>query len=117
MIVPGKDNKCKPSLKEIAKRSLTLAKRSIPVAIPSVVYLSGGLTPERSTRYLDAINELGPHPWELNFSFGRALQQPVLKVWAGKDENLEKAQKEFLKRTRLNSMALLGKYKKEMENE
>jgi fructose-bisphosphate aldolase class I len=87
------------------------------VAIPSVVFLSGGLSPEDSTKYLDVINEHGPHPWELNFSFGRALQQPVLKAWSGKDENIQEAQKAFLKRAKLNSLALRGEYTMEMEGE
>ncbi|MGC9352082.1 MAG: class I fructose-bisphosphate aldolase, partial [Sulfurovum sp.] len=117
MIVPGKDNPHKLSPKEIAEHTVRVMKESVSVAVPSVVYLSGGLTPTQSTLYLDAINELGPHPWELNFSFGRALQEPVLDAWQGKDENIESAQRVFLKRARLNSLALKGEYKKEMEDE
>jgi fructose-bisphosphate aldolase class I len=117
MIVPGKDNSEKLTPKEIAEHTVRVMKESVSVAVPSVVYLSGGLSPVQSTEYLDAINELGPHPWELNFSFGRALQEPVLEMWQGKDENIEVAQKEFLKRARLNSLALRGEYKREMENE
>lgn len=116
MVVPGKDNSQKADIKKIAEMTVSTMKKAISVAIPSIVFLSGGLSPEDSTAYLDAINELGPHPWELNFSFGRALQEPVLEAWQGKDENIPIAQKEFLKRAKLNSLALRGEYKKEMES-
>ncbi|MBN1168587.1 fructose-bisphosphate aldolase class I [Candidatus Woesebacteria bacterium] len=117
MIVPGRDNPNKLSPKEIAEHTVRVMKDSVSVAVPSVVYLSGGLSPVQSTEYLDAINKLGPHPWELNFSFGRALQEPVLEAWQGKDENIEIAQREFIKRAKLNSLALKGEYRSEMENE
>lgn len=117
MIVSGKDNPNKNTPEEIAEHTVRVLKESVPIAVPSVVFLSGGLSPTQSTEYLSAINKLGPHPWELNFSFGRALQEPVLEAWKGKDENVEVAQRAFLKRARLNSLALRGEYRKEMENE
>lgn len=117
MIHPGKDSGKRENNKAIAEFTERVMKRVVSVAVPSVVFLSGGMTPAESTQHLEAINELGPHPWKLNFSFGRALQQTVLKAWGGKDENIRAAQKELLKRAKLNSLALRGEYKKEMENE
>lgn len=117
LIVSGKDNPNKLSSEKIAEHTVRVMKEAVSVAIPSIVFLSGGLTPEESTKYLDAVNKLGPHPWEFNFSFGRALQEPVLAAWQGKDENIGAAQREFLKRARLNSLALRGEYNASMEDE
>jgi fructose-bisphosphate aldolase class I len=113
---PGKDFKPKPKDQEVAKATLKVLKEVVPPEVPGIVFLSGGDSPEDSTRHLDAMNELDNVPWELSFSFGRALQQPVLKIWAGKEENIKKAQTVFYKRARLNSLARTGDYKKEMEN-
>jgi fructose-bisphosphate aldolase, class I len=116
LIVPGKDSGKKLSPTEIGEYTVRVMKEAVSVAVPSVVFLSGGLSPIKSTQYLDAVNKLGPHPWELNFSFGRALQEPVLAAWRGKDENVEAAQREFLKRAKLNSLALKGEYDTSMED-
>lgn len=116
MIVSGKENPKQREPEEIAEWTVRVMKEAVSVAVPSVVFLSGGLSPVESTQFLDKVNELGPHPWELNFSFGRALQEPVLEAWQGKDENVEEAQKAFIKRARLNSLALRGEYESSMED-
>jgi fructose-bisphosphate aldolase class I len=115
MVIQGKDNPQKATSKEIAENTLKCFKEAIPTEVPGVVFLSGGQEPEESTENLDAINKVGGVPWELSFSFGRALQAPVLEAWAGNNDNREAAQKAFYKRARLNSAARFGKYKKEME--
>ncbi|HVM45253.1 MAG TPA: class I fructose-bisphosphate aldolase, partial [Candidatus Thermoplasmatota archaeon] len=91
-------------------------RRNVPASVPGIVFLSGGLSDEDATEFLHAMNVAkGPKPWALSFSYGRALQAAPLKVWAGKAENKEKAQREFLKRAKLNGAASLGKYSREME--
>ncbi len=85
-------------------------------AVGGIVFLSGGQSPEEATGNLDALNRAGPQPWQLGFSFGRALQEPVLAAWRGKAENVEKAEKAFFNRARLNSIARWGKYIADMES-
>jgi fructose-bisphosphate aldolase class I len=82
----------------------------LPDNLPGVVFLSGGDSPEDSTSHLDALNEINSAPWQLSFSFGRALLNPALDAWQGKKENEEKAQKAFYERARLNSLARTGEY-------
>jgi len=88
----------------------------VPAAVPSINFLSGGLSPEQATANLNAINAGFPlEPWLLSFSYGRALQQPVLQAWQGKAENVPLAQQALLKRARLNGAAVRGEYSPEME--
>jgi fructose-bisphosphate aldolase class I len=89
----------------------------VPAAVPGIVFLSGGQSDEAATAHLNAMNALGPHPWELSFSYGRALQAPALKAWAGEAANADQAQKAFHFRARLNSAARFGSYSEEMEKE
>ena len=92
--------------------------RTAPAALPSINFLSGGMSPETATANLNAMNANFPDaPWSLSFSFGRALQQPVLQLWLGKPENIEPAQQALLKRARLNSAAQKGQYVASMELE
>lgn len=107
---PGLDSSEKPESREIAKATVEVFKEVLPDDLPGVVFLSGGDSPEDSTSHLDALNEVEHEPWKLSFSFGRALQEPVLKVWAGKSENVEHAQQVFYERAQLNSLATTGKY-------
>jgi len=107
---PGFDNPDKPEKKDIAKYTLKVFKEVLPDNLPGIVFLSGGDTPVDSTSHLDALNELDEAPWQLSFSFGRALQEPALKAWAGKNENILTAQKLFYERARLNSLARTGDY-------
>ena len=115
MVLPGKDCRTAPP-EEIAEATLSVFRRTIPAAVPSINFLSGGQSPEEATANLNAINQLGG-PWQLSISYGRALQQPVLQAWQGKAENIEAAQAALLKRARLNSLARQGQYTTAMESE
>ncbi len=86
--------------------TVTALRRTVPAAVPGIVFLSGGQSEEESTLNLNAINRVpGPKPWALSFSFGRALQQSVLKAWKGSKDNEKEAQNEFLKRARVWSIS------------
>lgn len=118
MIVPGKDNQHKAGPYEIAEKTLAQLRRSVPAAMPGINFLSGGQTAQEATLNLSAINALaGNAPWELSFSYGRALQQPVLQAWQGKAENVDAAQSALYKRAKLNGLARYGNYTVEMENQ
>ncbi|KAG6555180.1 hypothetical protein Mapa_003219 [Marchantia paleacea] len=111
MVTPGSDAK-KVTPEVIAKYTVQALQRTVPPAVPGIVFLSGGQSEEEATLNLNAMNQLDTKkPWTLSFSFGRALQQSVLKTWAGKAENIEAAQKAFHKRCKANSEAVLGTYK------
>lgn len=111
MVTPGSDSP-KVSPEVIAEYTVKALQRTVPAAVPAVVFLSGGQSEEEATLNLNAMNKFkGKKPWALSFSFGRALQQSTLKAWAGKDENIKKAQDAFISRCRANSHATLGAYK------
>jgi fructose-bisphosphate aldolase, class I len=117
MVLPGKDNR-RASPEEVAEATLRVLRRTVPTAMPSINFLSGGMGPEESTINLNAINQQAPDAlWNLSISFGRALQQPALQAWQGKTENLPAAQQALLKRAHLNHLAMLGKYEAVMEND
>ncbi|MGV8898798.1 MAG: class I fructose-bisphosphate aldolase [Burkholderiaceae bacterium] len=117
MVVAGKEQP-EVSPETVAERTLQVLRRTVPAAVPSINFLSGGLSPEQATANLNALNQCsGPSPWQLSFSYGRALQQPVLLAWGGKQENVEASQRVLLKRARLNSLAMHGGYTPEMEKE
>ncbi|XVF70945.1 hypothetical protein PTKIN_Ptkin11bG0203000 [Pterospermum kingtungense] len=110
MVTPGSDGP-KVSPQVIAEYTVVALRRTVPPAVPGIVFLSGGQSEEEATVNLDAMNKLDVlKPWTLSFSFGRALQQSTLKTWAGKKENVAKAQQAFLLRCKANSDATLGKY-------
>ena len=115
MVVKGKENLSKSSSKEIAEATIRCFSEVIPRELPGVVFLSGGQSPQEATENLNEMNKIGFFT-ELSFSFGRALQEPVLKTWQGRSENVADAQREFLKRAKLNSLARYGKYSIELEN-
>ncbi len=118
MVLPGKAHSKRASAEEIAEATIRVLRRCVPAAVPSINFLSGGMTPEESTANLNAMNAEFPHePWLLSFSYGRALQQPVLQAWQGKTENIAIAQQALLKRARLNGAAQLGEYETRMESE
>ncbi|XP_073948099.1 fructose-bisphosphate aldolase-like isoform X1 [Choristoneura fumiferana] len=111
MVSPGQGYKKKATPEEVAKASVTALLRGVPAAVPGIVFLSGGQSEEEATLNLNAINRVQmKKPWALTFSYGRALQASVWKTWAGKDENVAKAQAELLKRTKANGLACQGKY-------
>jgi fructose-bisphosphate aldolase class I len=115
MVLSGYECKTQASDDEIARRSIDTYLHSVPAAVPGIVFLSGGQTDEQATARLDAMNKLGPHPWELSFSYGRALQAPAIKAWKGEVENVNAAKAAFLHRARLNGAARSGSYTPEME--
>ena len=116
MVLPGKEHSVRASAEQIAAATMEVFRRTVPAAVPSINFLSGGMSPEESTENLNALNAGFPDaPWLLSFSYGRALQQPVLQSWQGKDGNVAVAQQSLLKRARLNGAAQLGKYQSNME--
>jgi fructose-bisphosphate aldolase class I len=115
MVIPGQDCTQKASLAEVAEATIRCLERSVPVAMPGIVFLSGGQSPELATAHLNAMNAIGDHPWELSFSYGRALQQPVLYAWKGKPNNILDAQDAFYHRATCNHAARYGNYSRIME--
>ena len=116
MVVPGKDHAPQATPAEVATYTIRTLRRTVPAAVPGVFFLSGGQTPAEATVNLDAINGLGAQPWQLSFSYGRALQDPALKAWMGQAANRQETQKALLKRARLNSAAREGKYAPSLED-
>ena len=115
MVLPGKECRL-ASPEEVAKETLKVFKRTVPAAVPSINFLSGGQSPEEATKNLNAINQMkGNAPWQLSISYGRALQQPALQAWDGKDENRDAMQLALLKRAQLNSLAHQGQYSADKE--
>jgi fructose-bisphosphate aldolase class I len=117
MIIAGKQCAQQATAKEVAEQTICCFRRSVPAAVPGIVFLSGGQSEAQATDNLNEMNKLGPHPWELSFSYGRALQDSALKAWAGNPANVAKAQKAFLHRSRMNGLARHGKYDGAMEKE
>ncbi|HWO43161.1 MAG TPA: class I fructose-bisphosphate aldolase [Candidatus Eisenbacteria bacterium] len=115
MVVSGKDNPRQAGVAEVAERTIRCLKRTVPAAVPGIAFLSGGQSAERATEHLNAMNAMGPHPWEISFSYARALQDPALKTWKGEAANVAAAQKVFYHRAKCNSAARSGQYSKEME--
>jgi fructose-bisphosphate aldolase, class I len=115
MVLSGKDCPQQASVQEVAEATLRCMKRVVPAAVPGLVFLSGGQTDLQATEHLNAMNRLDRVPWELSFSFGRALQAPVLKAWKGEPANVADAQRAFHHRASCNSKARFGKYTAEME--
>lgn len=115
MVIPGMKCTNQASAQQVAEASVRCLNRYVPAAVPGIVFLSGGQSAEDATDHLNAMNAMGPHPWELSFSYGRALQAPVLATWEGKESNAAAAQREFFKRCQLNGFAREGKYNRGME--
>ena len=117
MVLSGYDAQQRAGVHEVAEATLECFYRHVPAAVPGIVFLSGGQTDEDATAHLNAMNVLGPHPWQLSFSYGRALQAPALKAWQGKPENVEAAQRAYYHRAKMNGAARTGVYAPEMERE
>jgi len=117
MCVSGKENPNQAGVQEVAERTVRVLKRTVPAALPGVVFLSGGQTDENATAHLDAMVRMGNLPWPLTFSYSRALQAVALKAWRGQASNVGAAQKAFLHRARMNSLAARGQWKKDLEKE
>jgi len=111
MVCPGQDCKIKYTPQDIALATVTVLQRTVPAAVPGITFLSGGQSEEEATVHLNAINSApGSKPWALTFSYGRALQQTVLKTWKGRTENVAAAAEALISRARANGEAAVGKY-------
>jgi fructose-bisphosphate aldolase, class I len=117
MVLSGYDGSEQASHEQVAEETIRCFKRHVPAAVPGIVFLSGGQSDEDATANLNAMNAIGPHLWQLSFSYGRALQAPALKAWGGKAENVEAAQRAYYHRAKMNSAARTGMYAPEMERE
>jgi fructose-bisphosphate aldolase class I len=115
MAVSGKSHSRQAPVKEVAERTVRILKRTVPAALPGVVFLSGGQTDENATAHLDAMNRMGGLPWPLTFSYSRALQAVALNTWRGSAGNVAAAQKAFHHRACMNSLAAKGEWTPEVE--
>jgi fructose-bisphosphate aldolase class I len=115
MVLSGYGCAEQASVEEVAEASVRCYRATVPAAVPGIVFLSGGQSDELATAHLNAMNQLGPHPWQLSFSYGRALQAPALKAWKGEPANVDAGRDAFLHRAKLNSAARSGSYTPDME--
>src|SRR5205807_10238181 len=115
MVLSGADCPTQAAVDEVAAATVRCLRETVPVAVPGIVFLSGGQSDEVATAHLDAMNRLGPHPWELSFSYGRALQAPALKAWKGEATNVPAGQAAFQHRARCNGAARFGRYSPALE--
>ncbi len=115
MVVSGYDAGEQADVDTVAEMTIRCLRNTVPAAVPGIVFLSGGMSDEDATARLNAMNQRGPHPWELSFSYGRALQAPALKAWGGDQSKVEEAQKAFYRRAKFNGAARSGSYAPEWE--
>jgi fructose-bisphosphate aldolase class I len=115
MVVPGKKSGRQASVAEVAERTVTVLRRCVPAAVPGIAFLSGGQSDEEATARLDAINRIGDLPWRVTFSYGRALQAAPQKAWSGQPDRVAEAQRAFSHRARMNGLASLGQWTRELE--
>ncbi len=118
MVIPGKDAPEQASIEEVARYTIECMLRSVPAAVPGIVFLSGGQSDVDATAHLNAMNAMYDDlPWEISFSWARALQGKPMEIWAGDPSNVEEAQRIFYHRTRMAGVARYGEYSQEMEKE
>lgn len=117
MVISGTDASNRAGVQEVAATTVRCLKAFVPEAVPGIAFLSGGQSETEASAHLNAMNRLGEHPWELSFSYGRALQASALQAWNGKAENIEAGKRAFLHRARCNGAARYGKYSEEIEKE
>lgn len=115
MMVPGKESSYRATPNQVAIETIKVLRRTVPAAVPSINFLSGGLSPQDATAFLNAMNQQNHQPWELTFSYGRALQEPALKAWKGNVSNKQITQEALFKRAKLNGAARYGEYQTSME--
>jgi fructose-bisphosphate aldolase class I len=115
MVLSGYEASGRAGVQEVAEATVRCFRRHVPAAVPGIVFLSGGQTDEDATAHLNAMNAMGPHPWELSFSYGRALQAPALKAWHGEAANVAAGQAAYLHRAKLNGLARTGSYSPDLE--
>lgn len=118
MVISGKNCPTKANVEQVATETIKILKRTVPAAIPTINFLSGGQSPQEATAHLNAMNSLfSALPWKVSYSYARALQDDCMKLWKGRTENIGLAQKALYKRAKLNSLAALGQYTVDMEKE
>jgi fructose-bisphosphate aldolase, class I len=115
MVLSGSDCPEQAGVQQVAEATVRCLRDNVPASVPGVVFLSGGQSDEVATAHLNAMNRLGPQPWQLSFSYGRALQAPALKAWKGEPANGPAAQRAYYHRAKLNGAARFGRYSEEME--
>jgi fructose-bisphosphate aldolase class I len=115
MVLPGYDCPQQAGDEAIAEITVRCFRSTVPAAVPGVVFLSGGQSDEEATARLNTMNQIGPHPWQLSFSYGRALQAAALKAWRGDAANLDAGRQAFLHRARMNSLARSGEWNADLE--
>lgn len=117
MVISGKKATNRASPEQVAEATVRTLRRHVPPAVPGIAFLSGGQSSPEATLHLSLMNKLAPLPWNLTFSYGRALQETAIKAWGGKPASFVAGQKEFAKRARLNSLATTGRYTAAQEAE
>jgi fructose-bisphosphate aldolase class I len=115
MVLPGINSRDRPSVQDVAKRTVEVLREHVPAAVPGIAFLSGGQTDEEATAHLSAMNQISGKPWPMTFSYGRALQNVALRTWAGRRENFPQAQAAFSHRAHMNSLAALGTWTGELD--
>jgi fructose-bisphosphate aldolase class I len=116
MVIPGKKfSGGQASPEVVAEATVRCFREVVPAAVPGIMFLSGGQGDEEATANLDAINKLGPHPWQFSFSYGRALQAAALSAWQGADANAKAGQAAYLHRAQMNGLAANGKWTADAE--
>jgi fructose-bisphosphate aldolase class I len=115
MVLAGTRNPQRPSVEDVARRTVDTLRRNVPAAVPGIAFLSGGQTDEEATAHLSAMNQLSALPWKLTFSYGRALQTAALVTWNGEAKNVPAAQAAFTHRARMNALASLGQWRPDLD--
>ena len=116
MVISGKEAGRQAGVEEVAQATVECLRRAVPAAVPGIVFLSGGQGVQQATAHLNAMNAMHDNlPWELSFSYARALQEPPMEIWKGKSGSVEEAQRAFYHRLRMNGAARSGSYSEEME--
>ncbi|MCP5070306.1 MAG: fructose-bisphosphate aldolase class I, partial [bacterium] len=115
MVVSGTECPVQASVEQVAEAAVKCFNQIVPSAVPGIAFLSGGQSDELASAHLSAMNRIGPHPWELSFSYGRALQAPALKAWGGREDQVAGGQAAYLHRAHCNSAARTGAYTDAME--
>jgi fructose-bisphosphate aldolase class I len=110
MVLPGINSRDRPTVEDVAKRTVAVLREHVPAAVPGIAFLSGGQTDEEATAHLSAMNQISGKPWPMTFSYGRALQNVALRTWAGRRENFTAARQAFAHRARMNSLAAIGEW-------
>jgi fructose-bisphosphate aldolase class I len=117
MVIAGKECPTQAGVQQVAEQTVRCFKRTVPAAVPGIVFLSGGQSAAQATAHLSAMNAMGAHPWQLSFSYGRALQDEALKTWKGQSTSVAAGQKAFFNRAKMNGAARAGRYSEKMERE